>query len=487
MQKLRRYPGAQPFSDDPISRSVFFGRDVESSNLTDQILANRLVVVYAKSGIGKTSLLQAGTAQPLRDEGHLPLFVRVNNMELAPLRSVFNGVHDGAARWGGEYTHGSELSLWHFFKTVEFWQSDRLLIPVLVLDQFEELFTLHSSHVRSEFLPELGCLIRGMRPVFKKTSGDDLGLTDAPPEIRVVISLREDYLGVLDEAADTIPQILDHRFRLTPLAVDAAKQALEGPASINDKRLGTKPFSFNPDTVQAILIYLSKRTKGQIVQSGIYIEPFHLQLICQRLEMLAAERQRQTSEKVEMVLEDLGGEEGLTRTLRDFYKSVTDGIQPKNKRRKVRRLCEQYLISPEGRRLSLERNEIKRILNLGEETLKDLVDHRLLRSDQRADSWYYELSHDCLVNPILATRKTQGMTMGVLGLIGSIFSGIFGLSLLFGSLASLHFVSQSNNAGIFALFIFPTMISIGAVALWFSIGAARRSVEILNRYAAPLA
>src|SRR5262249_40662634 len=54
-----RYPGAQPFSDDALSRKIFFGREPEVIALSDQILANRMVVVYARSGLGKTSLLNA--------------------------------------------------------------------------------------------------------------------------------------------------------------------------------------------------------------------------------------------------------------------------------------------------------------------------------------------------------------------------------------------------------------------------------------------
>src|SRR5262245_8399185 len=77
-----RYPGAQPFSDDALSRKIFFGREREVIALSDQILANRMVVVYARSGLGKTSLLNAGVAQRLRDEGYMPLIVRVN-MRLA--------------------------------------------------------------------------------------------------------------------------------------------------------------------------------------------------------------------------------------------------------------------------------------------------------------------------------------------------------------------------------------------------------------------
>src|SRR4051795_3983381 len=91
-----RYPGAQPFSDDAFSRRVFFGREGESRMLTDQILAHQLVVMYARSGLGKTSLLNAGVAQRLRNEGYLPLTVRVNDVQRRPLLSVLDGINMAA-------------------------------------------------------------------------------------------------------------------------------------------------------------------------------------------------------------------------------------------------------------------------------------------------------------------------------------------------------------------------------------------------------
>ena len=159
-----RYPGAQPFSDDDFSRKVFFGREQASITLTDQVLANRMVVVYAKSGLGKTSLLNAGVARRLRDEGYLPLIVRVNDVQQGPLVSVLEGIRAEAERQQVEYVPGMPDSLWTFFKTAEFWRGDLLLTPVLILDQFEELFTLQSEQHRTSFLTDLSYLVRGVRP-----------------------------------------------------------------------------------------------------------------------------------------------------------------------------------------------------------------------------------------------------------------------------------------------------------------------------------
>src|SRR6516164_4428387 len=112
-----RYPGAQPFSDDELSRKTFFGRERESMDLANNILANRLVVVYAKSGLGKTSLLNAGVAQRLRNEKYLPLVVRVNDVQRWPFTSILADIRTAAERQGVEYVPGSQASPWHFFKT----------------------------------------------------------------------------------------------------------------------------------------------------------------------------------------------------------------------------------------------------------------------------------------------------------------------------------------------------------------------------------
>jgi hypothetical protein len=460
-----RYPGAQPFSDDEISRKTFFGRERESTDLANKILANRLVVVYAKSGLGKTSLLNAGVAQLLRNEKCLPLIVRVNDVQHGPFISILEGIRTAAERQPVEYAQGSQASLWHFFKTAEFWQGDLLLTPVVILDQFEELFTLQSAEARATFLPDLGFLVRGVPPSTTPQTDVDATkngelhyeLTDTPPALRLVLSLREDYLGFLEEAADWIPQILDHRFRLTPLSVEAAVEALRGPAEIDDNLLQTKPFTYAPEAVTTIITHLSRRagrpttikhTKGrggwkdlfqQTTYAVGYIEPFQLQLICQRIERIAAERQQSSDNALTITMRDIGGEAALSQTLQDFYKQEVRALSSMRQRRALCRLCEEYLISPEGRRLSIDGNEIHRQLKLSGEILGKLVDRRLLRSDQRADSTYYELSHDTLIEPILATSRVKGRFLGMLTLcVGALVSLFAAFLLLLPGLMGLY-------------------------------------------------
>jgi hypothetical protein len=374
-----RYPGAQPFSDNDFSRRVFFGRDGASRMLADKILANRMVIVYARSGLGKTSLLQAGVAPRLREEDHLPLFVRVNDLRSGPFRGVLETIPGEAERQAIEYVPGLPESLWSFFKTAEFWRGDLLLTPVLVLDQFEELFTLQSEPARAHFLDQLSYLTRGVRPPTATASAEEL--SEHAPAVRIVLSLREDYLGFLEEAAEHIPQILDARFRLAPLDLHAAEEAIVGPAAVRDPGLETRPFALDHHAVTSILDYLSQRRTRTVGETRRYVEPFQLQLVCRRIEQIAAARQAASGPDLTITMADLGGEAGLTRTLRDFYREAIHTLPDRHGRRAGRRLCEEYLISPEGRRLSLEENELRRQLDLPKETLSQLVASRLLRSE----------------------------------------------------------------------------------------------------------
>jgi photosystem II stability/assembly factor-like uncharacterized protein len=471
---IYRYPGAQPFRDDEFSRRTFFGRESASMALTDQIMANRLVVVYAKSGLGKTSLLNAGVAPRLREADSLPLFVRVNDTKVGPLPSVFEQIKAEAERQHVEYMPGDTNSVWSFFKSVEFWKGDLLLSPVLIADQFEELFTLQPEEEREKFLSELGYLVRGIAP--PSQSPTESQVSTAPPAVHVVLSLREDFLGLLEEASDRIPEIMDHRFRLASLTAETAAKAITGPATIADPNIATRPFRLEPEFVTTILDYLTKSITGGRGAASRYVEPFHLQLICQRIEKIVAIKQQASTEEIIVGSKDVGGETALAQTLGTFY---TDAIWSLKRqyRGAVRQLCEQFLISPEGRRLSLEERELQRQLKLPHTVLSQLVDRRLLRTDRRSDSTYYELSHDALVQPVLAGRRVQALIVGwVAASGGSIVALLAGFLFLVCIWEFAFDKKWRTETGYFAfVFWVIALLSVGAIGvLWLRAGIRRR-------------
>lgn len=95
-----RYPGAQPFATD--QKPIFFGREQELGELRRFVHAEQLVVLFSKSGLGKSSLLNAGLIPLVREEGRLqPLSIRfgawTEDSSATPLGSSVDSIRQGHA------------------------------------------------------------------------------------------------------------------------------------------------------------------------------------------------------------------------------------------------------------------------------------------------------------------------------------------------------------------------------------------------------
>ena len=418
----RRYPGVAFFRDEEIDRHLFFGRERNTYDLLQLILAERLVVLLARSGIGKSSLINAGLMQPLREAGYFPMVVRVSGSSDDPLASLYRGVRvacDRGVAHGfidsyepGEPADWDRRSLWHFMKTFCLWRGDELLQPVLIIDQFEEFFTLISDESRKMFVDELADVVRGTRPRNDDVTSDDGELSARPPDVKVLLSIREDFLARLDEMAGRIPSILKARYRLGPLRAEEARPAIIEPAKLEHPILATPPFEWSAEAVDCVLSFLRQRRSGaKETQHGDEVEPFQLQLICQHVEDLAAQRSLES-----IRLEHLGGKRAkakLGRILTRFYEHCLTTVRHEFRRFRLRRhlarLCEHGFISAGGRRRLCEESSIERSYGVPRVVLAKLVELRLIRKEERVGDNYYELTHDSLIDPILERRRRRDL------------------------------------------------------------------------------
>ncbi len=406
-----RYPGIRPFYDNDIDRRLFFGRDTEKEALLHKVLAENLVVLYARSGLGKTSLLNAGLNQALRDRGFIPLMVRFNDPGLDPVQWIYAGIKEIAGQKLIEVETGEKATLWQYFKTTYFWtSSNKMLTPVLILDQFEEFFTLYSPLKRKGFIRQMADVVNNKVPASLLESvkpGTPLPYGDNPPNVKIIISIREDYLGQLDEMSREIPDILHHRFRLLPLTREQARQAIIKPSQVHDEIIGAASFTFAAEAVDEMLDFLCKRMERGIIQMTDEVESFQLQLLCRHIEDMIREKTKKKPGEIMVKTKDLGGEAGMQRVLQRFYDDQVEQLGTEVEKEKVRKLCEEGLISITDRRLSLEEDEITRQFKVSTVLLHELVNRRLLRADPRVGSVYYELSHDTLVTPIRESQKKR--------------------------------------------------------------------------------
>jgi hypothetical protein len=100
------WPGLAPFAE--AHSRFFFGREAESEELQRLIAHGVLTSLFGRSGLGKTSLLQAGLFPRLRKDGYLPVYVRpdLNEGALPPVNQVLGRLAEEAADSGGRGSRG---------------------------------------------------------------------------------------------------------------------------------------------------------------------------------------------------------------------------------------------------------------------------------------------------------------------------------------------------------------------------------------------
>ena len=228
---------------------IFCGRDTESQVVKRLILSHRLLTLFGPSGAGKTSLLLAGVLPQLAAEEYRHVYVRALDDPLPAMRKAI-AVRAGRDDWQA----GDRLA--DFLATM-LAPKDRLIV---VLDQFEELFLRVGSQKRARFFQELAGALDGSQR-----------------EVRVVFSLREDYLAHLDEARPFMPDVLSNSFRLAALDRFNARIAVTEPAA----RAGVE---VEPALVDALVGKAGETGGGDLVEesSGL-VPPPALQIVLHRL------------------------------------------------------------------------------------------------------------------------------------------------------------------------------------------------------------
>ncbi|HYK34678.1 hypothetical protein [Alloacidobacterium sp.] len=446
-----RYPGPNEFEDTPADHLLFSGRDDEVNAITQQIVSSRLLVLYGSSGLGKSSLLKAGVYPKLRDSNFCPIRVRITD-KMSALQLLVQSCEEAGRESDLDYTPGIGNTPWEFFKTAMFWRGEKLLCPVLVFDQFEEIFTTVHQEWKKDFANDIGPLATGNLPdsVRRRLEQGEKGLTDLPPQVKLIFSLREEFYGSLEELSTDFPALFQDRFRLLPMSRSHAELAIRQPAlreSQNGIRFHTPTFTYADDTIRMMLGFLAGRHGT--------IEPFQLQLLCQHVERVIVPQKLRTSTSstIAITADDLGGERIMSDLVRRFYSDSLTEL-PVRQRGRARELCDTGLLSSDGHRLMLEKNEILHNYKINEDTLKHLVDKRIVREEPRLDSLFYEIGHDTIANSILKTRRWRvprkyRVTAAVAAALVIVSTPIFvvmGLRVHFANISLKHEIGQEKTA-----------------------------------------
>ncbi len=386
--------------EDPLKSSVklkFCGRDNDTYDLARLIDDNFFVTLYGKSGIGKTSLLNAGIFPVLRKEQYTPISLRLGMTDesMTFQEIIINAIEHEIIGSGGriltvnvvgeQFDRSATDYLWNYFARHTFMNSKgQVTFPVIVFDQFEEVFRQPASRTKAEILlSQLHYLIDENNALNDCIVDGDEYSYDY--NFRFVVTVREDDLYRLEDSIDnnSLTSLKRCRYRLRALSKECAQDVILIPGEE----------------------YLHPSDKEKIVQTIINtasdteenISTNLLSLICSRI----------------FVDYSKSGDEFITSAIVDtfikgnpferFYNEATRNLDENEKL-----YIENSLVDSTGRRNSVPESDFLLHVRDGKILLEG--DNRILQRisvSSGTESCRIELIHDSFCEPVSKSRQKR--------------------------------------------------------------------------------
>ncbi len=350
--------------------------------MVSYVVSHPLVLFYAQSGAGKTSLLNARVIPVLGEERGAEVFEvsRVSGkipkgVSIADVPNIFvlNVLLSLEASGKIDPKDLAGQSLKDYLRMRRSTDIVQTRFRVLVIDQFEELFTYRQDRWMD-------------RAAFFEDIADAL---EDDKHLRVVLAMREEFVAALDPYKMQLPEWGRTRYRLERLGPAYALDAIVKPA----ERFGRH---FAPGAAEKqVAKLLSSRTPEGNEASDEYVEPLQLQVVCHQLWRALPDEVREIDEKYILNYGDV--DEALAAYYEQCVQEVVrDGTVTEGK---LRRWIEDKLITPAGTRglvyMGGDQTE-----GLNNQSVEVLARTYLIRSEHRSGATWYELSHDRFIRPI---------------------------------------------------------------------------------------
>jgi len=366
-------------------KDFYFGRDEEVKQLYDMTFQSDLLLVYGASGTGKTSLIQCGLANCFETYDWLPLTIRRGANINQSLEKALNDEigDDDLEYFRDDWKTGNEtdnLPLARQIKTLRL----KYFKPIyLIFDQFEELYTLDNNKNKDE------------QEEFYNTVKNILSLNQP---VKIIVSMREEYLGYLNDFERIIPDILRKKLRVEPMLLDKVRQVLLG---INnpEKSLVTLQKGEEEDLIRAIF---DKLNEGKIS-----VELPYLQVLLDKLYRdKTHDDKREPTTPATLSSDDLQQLGNIGDILFDMLKGLVSQLTTKGIDSATVWETLSHFVTEEGTKKPLPATALQKD---DHQTLAQIltffVSKRILRYDEKEQ--LYEISHDALAKQIHASRPEE--------------------------------------------------------------------------------
>ena len=218
------YPGLRAFSRD--EADLFFGRDAETDRILGILMRSRFLGVLGTSGSGKSSLVRAGLFQAL-EAGLGSAGPAWQIVDIRPGARPFARLAGALAKassdsnGAGEPEHIEE-GLRRGPRSIVEWCEAGHLQPgtnlLILIDQFEELFSLTDAESREEANAFASLMVESSR-------------SDRAP-IYIVLTMRSEYFGACSVYPELTKAVSDSIFLLPRMMRESCEDAIRGPAHV---------------------------------------------------------------------------------------------------------------------------------------------------------------------------------------------------------------------------------------------------------------
>jgi len=388
MQKI--YPFKFLDSYQREDKDFFFGRNEEIESLYQMIFQTKILLIYGTSGTGKTSLIQCGLANKFHTYDWLALPVRRGSNLISSLDKVLCDASDDVFI----YTEQKESFIKDLTVKIEAVYKASFKPVYLIFDQFEELYVLGTKAEQELFVEAIEAILSVEEPV------------------KVILSIREEYLGNLFEFEKKVPQLLRKKLRVEAMSLDKVTQVLKG---INNFKLSN--VRFRTDELDPITQGIFDRIKGK--KKTLFIELPYLQVF---LDKLYFETTKDASHQAEALITtevlnrigDIG--DVLRNFLEEQVKCISRDLSINNKNVSTETIWK--ILSPfcslEGTKEPVTKQELaNRLPDMDKRLLDEVVDafvnSRIVNYTENEN--LYELAHDALALNIAAKRSDEDIAI----------------------------------------------------------------------------
>src|SRR5271166_3705748 len=411
--------GLHPFTEE--NQHYFFGRTAEIREIFLRVRENPLTVLYGNSGLGKTSLVRAGLIPKLRVERFRPVHLLLDFSSASP--SLTDQVREALAKVCADPDSDAATLLERWAPLGSLWEiyaHEKLRPPeiaarppVLIFDQFEEVFTLGRDEAGTanrrnaevtELFTQIADLVENRAPaklqaLFRDEPQRALDYDFGTTVARVVLALREDFLAQFEQWKNAMPSLMRNRMPLRLLTGPQALEAVVRPGRMDSRSL------VSDQVAEQIVRFVAQRPDDTPLKEIEAVPPL-ISLVCERLNAARLEA-KPPQEEISHELVKSQGADILQRFYDESFAAFLDA-----EREAVREYIEGRMVTVGGHRNPVAREDaVAELARLGvsapNSVLNALISRRLLTPEQRGGIQRLEITHDVLAPLVVRGRKER--------------------------------------------------------------------------------